>query len=413
MNDRPRAVKNLGEFGEVLSRAGFVLVLLAAQIGASANAQTRSWRDGYSFEAQPATSICNAALAPGHSWDSSPSWDERRGFIDDVAEAKRRGYTPQYCAAVLAKKPLPPLAVATPEVPAAPVIRTPDPLIVSIQTLLGVLGYDAGNADGFSGPRTMAAVAAFEQKMGGRSDGQLSKGLQARLQAALAERGPGAAVTPSLPSPRQAKPASSGTGFFVGADALVTNHHVVDGCVEIRIRKHNAEIGVARLIAANRADDLAALQTDKRSENHLRLRVGVPLKAAESLLVFGYPLSNALSAEGNTTLGNVTALAGINDDSRYLQISAAVQPGNSGGPVLDEAGRLIGVVVGKLDALRIVRATGDIPQNVNFAIRAATLGHFLETSRIPYEVATASTSLPNTLVAEQAEAASVQIECRK
>ena len=73
----------------------------------------------------------------------------------------------------------------------------------------------------------------------------------------------------------------------------------------------------------------------------------------------------------------------------------------------------MGVVVGKLDALKMVKATGDIPQNVNFAIRSATLASFLETNRIPYDVASASTTLPNTQVAEEAEAASVQLECRK
>jgi serine protease Do len=79
---------------------------------------------------------------------------------------------------------------------------------------------------------------------------------------------------------------------------------------------------------------------------------------------------------GNTTLGNVTALAGLRDDSRYIQISASIQPANSGGPVLDEAGRLVGVIEGKLVALKMAKATGDIPQNVNFAIRASTLQTF-------------------------------------
>ena len=121
----------------------------------------------------------------------------------------------------------------------------------------------------------------------------------------------------------------------------------------------------------------------------------------------------ALSSLGNTTLGNVTALAGLRDDSRYIQISASIQPGNSGGPVLDEAGRLVGVIEGKLDALKTVKANGDIPQNVNFAIRASTLANFLEINRITYEPAANTAALPNTQVAEQAEAASVQLECRK
>ena len=194
---------------------------------------------------------------------------------------------------------------------------------------------------------------------------------------------------------------------------IITNNHVIEGCTEIRTRKHGAQVGNMRVVATNRADDLAALRSDRPSDHYLKLRVGAPVRSAEAVLVFGYPLSSALSSSGNTTLGNVTALAGLKDDSRYIQISAAVQPGSSGGPVLDEVGRLIGVIEGKLDAVKVARATGDIPQNVNFAIRASTLAHFLETNRIAYEVASNSATLPTTQLAEQGEAASVQLECWK
>ncbi len=131
-------------------------------------------------------------------------------------------------------------------------------------------------------------------------------------------------------------------------------------------------------------------------------------------VVFGYPLAEALSSAGNTTLGNVTALAGVRDDSRYIQISAAVQPGNSGGPAVDEAGRLMGVVVAKLNALAVARITGDIPQNVNFAIKVSTLVNFLEAQGIRYTPAdTAAPDLPVTQRAERVEASSTQIECWK
>jgi hypothetical protein len=73
----------------------------------------------------------------------------------------------------------------------------------------------------------------------------------------------------------------------------------------------------------------------------------------------------------------------------------------------------VGVIEGKLDALKAARATGDSPQNVNFAIRTSTLVNFLEANRIAYGVANSSATQPNTQLAEQAEAASVQLECRK
>ena len=73
----------------------------------------------------------------------------------------------------------------------------------------------------------------------------------------------------------------------------------------------------------------------------------------------------------------ITALAGLGDDDRLYQISAPVQPGNSGGPLFDESGRVIGIVVAKLDALKMAAATGYIPQNVNFAIKSGIAGSFL------------------------------------
>ena len=91
-----------------------------------------------------------------------------------------------------------------------------------------------------------------------------------------------------------------------------------------------------------------------------------------------------LASGGNVVTGNVTALAGLGDDSRFLQISAPVQPGNSGGPLFDRHGNVVGVVVAKLNALKIASATGDIPQNVNFAIKASVAIAFLDAQRLTH-----------------------------
>ena len=302
------------------------------------------------------------------------------------------------------------------------------PLVTAIQTLLIRLGYDPGPANGVVGLKTNMAISAFQKSVGERGDGLPSETLRGQLERAVAARGPGGnpggapapavSAPPPMPrppaSPKEKAVAGTGTGFFIAPDTVVTNFHVINGCVDLRLRKSGGDSGAAQVVASNRSDDLAALRASAPSKNFLKLRVGAPIKPAEPVLVFGYPLAEALSSAGNTTLGNVTALTGLRDDSRFLQISAAVQPGNSGGPAVDEAGRLMGVVVSKLNAVAIARITGDIPQNVNFAIKVATLVNFLETNNIAYEAAEITArELPPTERAQRAEASSIQVECWK
>lgn len=307
-------------------------------------------------------------------------------------------------------------------------------LVTSIQVLLARLGYDPGPANGTVGLKTNMAISAFQKSRGEPGDGHPSEALRAKLERAVAERTAGGGEArpgvpppaagmrpapgippgaPPPPGPPGSEGMSTGTGFFIGPNTIVTNHHVAGACRSIRVRKGGSDLGVARPIALSRGDDLAALRTEVPSKSFLKLRTGAPVRPAEDVLVFGYPLAGALSSTGNTTLGYVTALAGLKDDPRYLQISAAVQPGNSGGAAIDDSGRVMGVVVAKLNALAVARITGDIPQNVNFAIKVATLARFLEANNVAYEADPVTRELSNTERAERAEAGSVQLECRK
>jgi S1-C subfamily serine protease len=93
-------------------------------------------------------------------------------------------------------------------------------------------------------------------------------------------------------------------------------------------------------------------------------------------------LHGLLASEANVTAGIVSALAGIGNDARFLQVTVPIQPGSSGGPLLDLQSRVVGVVVGKLDALRVASVTGDIPQNVNFAIKSSVVRSFLQASGV-------------------------------
>jgi len=298
---------------------------------------------------------------------------------------------------------------ALPSSPATSSSAAGSEMVMAIQTLLARLGYDPGPINGEVGLRTNMAIAAFQKSLGERGDGLPSEVVRGKLEKAVAER-----AAASAPKPKDKALASTGTGFFISPDTIVTNFHVVNGCADVRLHKSGGDLGKVRVVATSRADDLAALRSESPAKSFLKVRTGAPIKAAEPVLVFGYPLAEALSSAGNTTVGNITALSGLQDDSRFMQISAAVQPGNSGGPVIDEAGRLIGVVMAKLNALVIARLTGDIPQNVNFAIKVGTLVSFLDSHGIGYTPAdVAARELPITQRAEVAEASSIQLACWK
>ena len=108
-------------------------------------------------------------------------------------------------------------------------------------------------------------------------------------------------------------------------------------------------------------------------------------------MTFGFPLFGLLSSGPTLTTGDVSALSGLRDNQADYQISAPVQPGNSGGPLLDAKGNVVGVVVAKLNAARIAEMTdGDIPQNVNFAVKAGPALDFLHEQGVEPAMAASS-----------------------
>jgi serine protease Do len=169
---------------------------------------------------------------------------------------------------------------------------------------------------------------------------------------------------------------SSGTGFFVSSIGhLVTNAHVVDRCSQIIVGTSDNQQWIAQPILVDRTNDLALLRTSAKTADVAVLRSTARL--GEAVFAFGFPLAGILSSSGNFTAGNITADAGINDDTRRFQISTPIQPGNSGGPLLDQYGNVVGVIVSKLDT----RSKTFIPQNINFAIKANIVQGFLSTQQ--------------------------------
>ena len=125
----------------------------------------------------------------------------------------------------------------------------------------------------------------------------------------------------------------------------------------------------------------------------------------------GYPLHGLLGGL-NVTRGAISGLSGLGGDETTLQISAPVQPGNSGGPAVDRSGNVVGVVVSKLDAVMMADAFGDIPQNINFAIRGDVAQSMLASNGISFDRAGQSRRFDGPELAAELEAATVLIECR-
>ena len=268
------------------------------------------------------------------------------------------------------------------------------------QSYLAMLGYDAGSMDGLFGERTTAAVRHFQQDMGISSTGLISEELLALLRTVADAR-----------QKQTREPASSGSGFLVGRDGwIVTNHHVVDGCARVTVNCAGTSYDAA-VRALEARDDLALLKAPLEVREAATFSESPRASLGQAATVAGYPLHGVLSKELNVTSGNVSALAGPDDDAKRLQITAPVQPGNSGGPLLDGAGNIIGVVASTLRATDAAKITGDIPQNVNFAIKGAVVRSFLDIHGVAYDRRPSNAKLTPEQLAERARTFTVAVHC--
>ena len=223
-----------------------------------------------------------------------------------------------------------------------------------------------------------------------------------------------AASTSPSAEPKSAKTFDqSGTGFIVSNSGhVVTNQHVIDGCVGDIQGNLTGEASVKlRLVSSDETNDLALLQAPGSFKDVATIK-DKAVHSGDSVVAIGYPFHGLLTSDFTVTTGIVSSLSGIFNDTRHLQISAAVQPGNSGGPLLSSAGEVVGVVSAKLNALKIAKATGDIPENINFAIKTGALRDFLDNSVVPYQTSDSKNELKTADITRNARAFTLLISCK-
>jgi S1-C subfamily serine protease len=178
------------------------------------------------------------------------------------------------------------------------------------------------------------------------------------------------------------KSASSGTGFFVSADGfVVTNHHVVEDASQIEARDITGKVYAAKVVSIDASNDIALLKIDT-SAIPLPISKSSAIKKGSEVFTLGYPVVGIQGQEQKATFGRINALSGIQGDIRYFQIDVPIQPGNSGGPLISDDGSVIAIVTASLNQINVLKATGSLPQSVNYAVKSEYFLPLLEFAHV-------------------------------
>lgn len=205
-------------------------------------------------------------------------------------------------------------------------------------------------------------------------------------------------------------PVASGSAFFVSNDgSLITNYHVVNGCRRLTTSIDGQEIAVA-LVYADKRNDVAVLKASSTPPVVGAFAITGP-RAGDPIVATGFPFRGLLASKSSTSVGSVSNLAGPGDDVRLMQLSCPIQPGNSGGPVLDQYGRVVGLIVSRLDALQVAKATGSLSENVNFGLKSSLAMIVLDAAGVAYERGDGGAVLSPADIGRVGQQITVPIDC--
>ena len=204
----------------------------------------------------------------------------------------------------------------------------------------------------------------------------------------------------SLPSEKPKGSGKSGTGFYINDNGfLLTNHHVVSNCSSLWVEENNKSLP-AVVVKFDSEIDIAAIKVNKSTSNYAKFG---EVRSGEDVLALGFPLTEELGQEIKVTKGNISALSGVKGDKNFLQFTAPIQSGNSGGPLLNEGGFVVGINTAKM--------VGEKYQNVNFAIKGSTAQQFLGKNGIDFYYENYEDVLNSADITELGMKYTVQILC--
>jgi len=204
---------------------------------------------------------------------------------------------------------------------------------------------------------------------------------------------------------------ATGSGFFVNDNGyLVSNYHVIEICQAVGVPL-DGEIFPVKILASDIVNDLIVGKIELNGKNpYLSINTeGAYL--GDNVLAAGFPLDNDLSESIKVTRGIVSSMSGMGNNYSQYQIDAAVQGGNSGGPLLDDKGTVVGVVVSQIDKVRYLAEENYIPENVNFAVKSQNLDIFLKANSVPLPNKNVYKTYNGREVAKSAENATLKLIC--
>lgn len=173
----------------------------------------------------------------------------------------------------------------------------------------------------------------------------------------------------------------SGSGSIVSSSGhIVTAAHVIKGSSYLEVVTPTGT-HPATVLSVDDANDVALLKVEQVFESHIPVGRSSAVRLGQTVATIGFPNIGIQGHSPKVTQGMISGENGVQNDIRMWQISVPIQPGNSGGPLLDEQGRLVGVVVASL-SLRAIQITGSVPQNVNYAIKGAYLEPLLNFHKV-------------------------------